>query len=110
MTETKVAEFPLPEASKKGSTYRAPLLPKVMQKPIGVGSFVGLLTGVANSLILPIPLILSVPAGVVLGIIVCIIACPGMRSDLAQFKDEQHQTRKELLARKGRKNAFTMHE
>jgi len=110
MTETKGAEFPLPEASKKGSTYRAPLLPKVMQKPIGVGSFVGLLTGVANSLILPIPLILSVPAGVVLGIIVCIIACPGMRSDLAQFKDEQHQTRKELLARKGRKNAFTMHE
>ena len=110
MTATKVDEFPLPDARKKVSLYGAPLLPKVMQKPIGVGSFVGLLTGVANSLILPIPLMFSVPAGVVLGVIVCIIACPGMRNDLAQFKDEQHQTRSQLLARKGRKNAFTMHE
>ena len=110
MTDSVIDEFPLPDARKRVSLYGAPLLPKVMQKPIGVGSFVGLLTGIANSLILPIPLIFSVPAGVVLGIVVCIIACPGMRSDLAQFKDEHHQTRKQLLARKGRKNAFTMHE
>jgi len=81
-----------------------------MQKPIGVGSFVGLLTGVANTLILSIPLLFSVPAGVLLGITVCIVACPGMRQDLAQHKEVQHRTRQLLLARKGRKNAFTMHE
>jgi len=110
MTDNLADEFPLPDARKRVSVYGAPLLPKVMQKPIGVGSFVGLLTGIANSLILPIPLLFSVPAGVLLGVIVCVIACPGMRSDLAQFKDDQHQTRTQLLARKGRKNAFTMHE
>ena len=67
-------------------------------------------TGVANSLILSIPLLFSVPAGVLLGISVCLIACPGMRNDLAQFKQEQREASKRLLARKGRKNAFTMYE
>ena len=110
MTNSFDGDYLQPDSKDRGSMYGYRLFPKVMQKPIGVGSFVGLLTGIANSLILPIPLLFSVPAGVLLGVIVCVIACPGMRSDLAQFKDDQHQTRTQLLARKGRKNAFTMHE
>ena len=98
------------ETKGRGSIYGSRLFPRVMQKPIGVGSFVGLLTGVANSIILSIPLLFSVPAGVLLGMAVCIIACPGMRNDLSKYKREKHQTRQQLLARKGRKNAFTMHE
>ena len=110
MTMSLVDEFSLAESNNKGSLYGSRLLPQVMQKPIGIGSFVGLLTGVANSLILSIPLLFSVPAGVLLGVTVCIIACPGMRNDLSKYKREKHQTRQQLLARKGRKNAFTMHE
>jgi hypothetical protein len=99
-----------PDSKDGESVYGSRLFPRVMQKPIGVGSFVGLLTGVANSVILSIPLLFSVPVGVLLGITVCVIACPGMRNDLAQHKKVKHQTRQQLLARKGRKNAFTMHE
>jgi hypothetical protein len=110
MTESFDEEFPLTESRIRGSLYGSRLLPRVMQKPIGIGGFVGLLTGIANTFILSIPLLFSVPAGVFLGITVCLIACPGMRNDLAQHKEDQHQTRQQLLARKGRKNAFTMHE
>tara|TARA_B100000459_G_scaffold46625_1_gene24273 strand:+ start:1164 stop:1496 length:333 start_codon:yes stop_codon:yes gene_type:complete len=94
----------------KRSPYGSRLVPKIMQKPIGVGFFVGLSMGITNSMILSIPLLLSVPAGIILGISVCLIASPGMRNDLAQFKQQQREQRKRLLARKGRKNAFTMYE
>tara|TARA_B110000305_G_scaffold31641_1_gene30480 strand:+ start:276 stop:608 length:333 start_codon:yes stop_codon:yes gene_type:complete len=110
MTNNFDGEFIQPDSKGRGAAYGSRLFPKVMQKPIGVGSFVGLLTGVANSVILSIPLLFSVPAGVLLGMAVCIIACPGMRNDLSKYKREKHQTRQQLLARKGRKNAFTMHE
>lgn len=110
MTMNLGDEFSLAESKNKGSLYGSRLLPQVMQKPIGIGSFVGLLTGVANSLILSIPLLFSVPAGVLLGVTVCIIACPEMRNNLAQFKEVQRQKHQQLLAREGRKNAFTMYE
>ena len=110
MTESFEEENIQPGAKGKVSVYGSRLFPRVMQKPIGVGCFVGLLTGVSNSIILSIPLLFSVPAGVLLGMAVCVIACPGMRNDLAQHKKVKHQTRQQLLARKGRKNAFTMHE
>ncbi len=110
MTNNFDGEFIQPDSKGRGATYGSRLFPKVMQKPIGVGSFVGLLTGVANSVILSIPLLFSVPAGVLLGMAVCIIACPGMRNNLAQFKEVQRQKHQQLLAREGRKNAFTMHE
>ena len=110
MTMSLGDEFPLAESNDKSSRYGSRLLPQVMQKPIGIGCFVGLLTGVANSLILSIPLLFSVPAGVLLGVTVCVIACRGMRTELAQFKEIQRQNHQQLLARKGRKNAFTMYE
>ena len=110
MTQSLEEENIQPEAKGKVSVYGSRLFPRVMQKPIGVGIFVGFLTGVSNSIILSIPLLFSVPAGVLLGMAVCVMACPGMRNDLAQHKKVKHQTRQQLLARKGRKNAFTMHE
>jgi cadmium resistance protein CadD (predicted permease) len=94
----------------KNSLYGSRLFPKVMQKPIGVGSFVGFLVGVANSIILTIPLLFSVPVGVLLGMGVCIIACPGMRTELAQHKVAQSETRNKLISRNGRKNVFTTYD
>ena len=92
------------------SLYGSRLIPKIIQKPIGVGSFVGFIVGIANSLILSIPLLFSVPAGVLLCMAVCIVACPGMRNELAEHKATKPESRQKLLARSGRNNAFTMNE
>jgi hypothetical protein len=85
-------------------------LPKVLQKPLGVGSFVGFLAGVANTVILGIPSLYSLPVGVILGMAVCIIASPAMRYQLNQYKLEQTNFKRQLLNRKGRKNAFTTYD
>ncbi|MBT3477611.1 MAG: hypothetical protein HN458_06740 [Euryarchaeota archaeon] len=105
---TNVGEFATSE--HQGSLYGSRLIPKIVQKPIGVGSFVGLLVGIANTIILSIPLLYSAPAGVLLGVAVCIVACPGMRNELAEHKATKTEYRQKLMARSGRKNAFTMYD
>jgi len=55
-------------------------------------------------------LLFSVPAGVLLGVAVCIVACPGMRNELAEHKAIKTESRQKLMARSGRKNAFTMYD
>jgi hypothetical protein len=84
-----------------------PLLPRVMQKPMCVGAGVGLVVGTLNWAILSIPLYLSAPAGVLLGIAVCIVASPGMRHQLAEQKRIDHEYKHSLKQRKGRSGAFT---
>ena len=110
MSDELGEQYILSNPVTKSSLYGSRLVPKIMQKPIGIGFFVGLLMGIANTIILSIPILISVPAGIILGISVCLIASPGMRNDIAQFKQQQREHRKRLLARKGRKNAFTMYE
>jgi hypothetical protein len=105
-TETEI--FAMQKSS--ASLYGSRLIPKIIQKPIGVGSFVGFIVGIANSLILSIPLLFSVPAGVLLGVAVCIVACPGMRNELAEHKAIKTESRQKLMARSGLKNAFTMYD
>jgi hypothetical protein len=53
------------------------------QKPLGIGIVGGSITGVANSLILGIPLLPSVVAGTILGFAVCLVLCPGMKDELS---------------------------
>ena len=105
---TNVGEFATTE--RLGSLYGSRLIPKIVQKPIGVGSFVGFLVGIANTIILSIPLLYSVPAGVLIGVAVCIVACPGMRNELAEHKAIKTESQQKLMARSGRKNAFTMYD
>jgi hypothetical protein len=110
MTDNLPEEYSLSATRTRKPSYGSLLLPKISQKPFGICSFVGFLTGVANSLILPIPLYISVPAGIILGMTVCLVACPGMKNFLAKHKQKQLENHGQLLARKGRNNAFTMHE
>ena len=84
-----------------------PLLPKVMQILLVVGVGVGVIVGVLNTIVLGIPLLLSVPSGVVLGLAVCMICSTNMRSELAQHKRAEHEYKQRLLDRKGRAGAFT---
>jgi hypothetical protein len=84
-----------------------PLLPNVMQKPLGIGAGVGLTIGVLNWALLGIPLALSAPTGLFLGLAVCILASPGMRHELAEQKRIDQEYKQSLLQRKGRSGAFT---
>ena len=84
-----------------------PLLPKIMQKPLGVGFTVGLIVGVLNTVVLGIPLLLTAPGGVLLGLVVCVIGSPNMRNELAERKQLEHDYKQGLLERKGRSGAFT---
>jgi len=84
-----------------------PLLPKIMQKPLGIGCAVGLSMGVLNTIVLGIPLLLSVPVGIGLGLIVCVLSSPGMRHELAKRKQTEIEYNQMLLERKGRASVFT---
>lgn len=84
-----------------------PLLPKIVQKPLGIGCAVGLSMGVLNTIVLGIPLLLSVPVGIGLGLIVCVLASPGMRHELAERKRTEVEYNQMLLERKGRASVFT---
>ncbi|MDE0558078.1 MAG: hypothetical protein OSB30_06365 [Candidatus Poseidoniaceae archaeon] len=53
------------------------------QKPLGIGIIGGSITGIANSIVLGIPLLPSIIAGTILGFAVCLIFCPGMKDELA---------------------------
>ena len=53
------------------------------QKPLGIGIIGGSITGIANSIILGIPLLPSVIVGTILGFAVCLVLCPGMKDELA---------------------------
>lgn len=84
-----------------------PLLPKIMQRPLGIGCGVGLCMGVLNTIVLGIPLLMSVPVGIGLGLIVCVLGSPGMRQELAERKRTEVEYNQMLLERKGRASVFT---
>ena len=84
-----------------------PLLPKIVQKPLGIGCSVGLSMGVLNTIVLGIPLLLSVPVGIGLGLIVCVLGSPSMRRELAERKRTEVEYNQMLLERKGRASVFT---
>lgn len=78
-----------------------------MQKPLGIGFGVGLIVGTLNTIVLGIPLLLSVPGGILLGLVVCVVGSPTMRHELAERKQLEREYKSGLLERKGRSGAFT---
>tara|TARA_B100001093_G_scaffold328833_1_gene313871 strand:- start:6050 stop:6382 length:333 start_codon:yes stop_codon:yes gene_type:complete len=110
MTDGSVEAFASFDVNPNMRLNRTTTLPRILQKPIGVGCFIGFLTGVANSIFLGIPSLYSVPFGILLGMTVCIVASPAMRHQLNQARREQSKFRGQLMNRKGRKNAFTTYD
>ena len=83
---------------------------RIAEKPLGIGLAIGLVAGGANALILGITMWISLTGGAVLGLGVCIIACPGMKSEL-KARREAEMRRKMLLRSKARTaSAFTAFE
>tara|TARA_B110000003_G_C16580786_1_gene508011 strand:- start:1023 stop:1355 length:333 start_codon:yes stop_codon:yes gene_type:complete len=87
-----------------------PLFPKMVQKPFTIAAVVGLVVGLINSVVLGIPLLLSGPTGIILGLLVCIAASPSMRSEMAEHKRMEYEYKRTLVERKGRASAFTQFE
>ena len=83
---------------------------RIAEKPLGIGLAIGLVAGGANALILGIPMWISLTGRAVLGLGVCMIACPGMKSEL-KARREAAMRRKMLLRSKARTaSAFTAFE
>ena len=90
----------------KGSTT----LIKIAEKPLGIGVIIGILAGGINSYALGISLYPSVLVGFFLGVSVCLLASPGMKSEL-KARRLAEQTRKAMLRSKARAgSAFTAFE
>ncbi len=85
-------------------------LVKLAEKPLGIGLVIGLAAGGINSYALQIPLYASLAGGAILGIAVCLIASPGMKSEL-RARRVAEQTRAAQLRSKARTaSAFTAFE
>ena len=83
---------------------------KIAEKPLGIGLIIGFSIGAINSFLLNITLWISVAVGAVLGVLVCLIASPAMKSEL-RSRRKAEQARKARLRSKARTaSAFTAFE
>ena len=80
---------------------------KIAEKPLGIGLSIGLVAGAANAYFLGIPMWLSLSAGAILGLGVCLIAAPGMKTEL---KARRVSRRKAVLRKARTASAFTAFE
>jgi uncharacterized membrane-anchored protein YhcB (DUF1043 family) len=95
--------------SKVGHVEGSSLSPfsLILQRPLGIGFTIGLIIGLANAIVLGLPLLMSMGTGILIGVFVCIIGCPAMKNQLAQRR-ELEKSRKTALARRTRIiSAFT---
>ena len=74
---------------------------RVLQKPLGVGAIVGIVTGLSNSLILGLPLISSIFIGG-LRIVSLLIWLPGMMKGQIAARKELEKQRKAARSRRQR--------
>ena len=84
----------------------SPFFP-ILERPLGIGFTVGSIIGLANALILGLPMLFSMLTGTIIGVFVCLVGCPAMRNQLARRR-ELEKSRKAALARRTRIiSAFT---
>ena len=102
----------LPEMTKplKEVIQGSATLLKIAEKPLGIGLSIGLAVGAANTYILGIPLWLSLSGGAILGLGVCLIATPGMKSELKARREAEARRKVALRAKARTASAFTAFE
>ena len=96
---------PLTEVIKGSAT-----LVKLAEKPLGIGLVIGLLAGGINSYVLQIPLYISLASGAILGIAVCLIASPGMKTELKARRIAEQKRAAQLRSKARTASAFTAFE
>ena len=80
------------------------------ERPIGIGVLVGSAVGALNSLIFSIPILASTFIGAALGGLVCIVACPAMRSIVKVHRQRMQAIDVSIEMRSRAGSAFTSHE
>ena len=93
---------PLKEVIRGSAT-----LLKIAEKPLGISILIGLAAGGANALILGIPMWASLTGGAIIGLGVCLIACPGMKTELKARRDAEARRKTALHAKARTASAFT---
>ena len=83
---------------------------KLAEKPLGIGLVIGLSVGAINSYFLGIPLWLTLSSGAILGLSVCLIAAPGMKSELRARREAEARRKAMLRAKARTASAFTAFE
>lgn len=83
---------------------------KIAEKPLGIGFSIGLAVGAVNAYLLGIPLWLSLPSGAILGLGVCLIAAPGMKTELRARREAEARRKAALRAKARTASAFTAFE
>ena len=83
---------------------------KIAEKPLGIGLSIGLIAGAANAYFLGIPMWLSLPAGAILGLGVCLIAAPAMKTELKARREAEARRKAVLRAKARTASAFTAFE
>ncbi len=103
MTEPKV-EMTLGVKTSRRSTFGL-IFNFLFERPLGIGLMVGMAIGALNSFFFAIPIFTSMILGSAIGIMVCIIACPAMRTIVKQHKE---RVRERNLAIKMRSRAVSV--
>ena len=75
-------------------TPKRALLRLWIERPLGIGVLIGIVAGSLNSIMLDVPMMPSILVGSILGLAVCTIGCPAMRT--------------KMLARRERKRALSV--
>ena len=73
-----------------------------LEKPLGIGLSMGFVFGALNSIVLEVAMLPSVVVGAALGLTVCSVACPGMRT---RMKARRERNRQSLLTESSRVRA-----
>ena len=83
---------------------------KIAEKPLGIGLSIGLMAGAANAYFLGIPMWLSLFTGAILGLGVCLIAAPAMKTELKARREAEARRKAVLRAKARTASAFTAFE
>ena len=67
-----------------------------IERPLGIGVVIGIVAGSLNSIMLDVPMMPSILVGSILGLVVCTIGCPAMRT--------------KMLARRERKRILSLND
>ena len=83
------------ESLAESSPKRA-LLRLWIERPLGIGVLIGVVAGSLNSVMLGVSILPSILVGSILGLVVCTIGCPAMRT--------------KMLARRERKRMLSLND
>ncbi|MDC0055932.1 hypothetical protein OAJ94_02655 [Deltaproteobacteria bacterium] len=60
-----------------------------IERPLGIGVLIGIVAGSLNSIMLGVPMLPSILVGSVLGLAVCTLGCPAMRTKMLARRERR---------------------